>query len=1724
MKKEVVQELVTTQSMLRKTESHLKERDSKVVSLQRNLRSKEKELQDVITEKNILIREIERLNEDADELEYGSERPELEKRLRKAVELLRKDLAASQEKYAASKIEVKSHQSKVEFMEEKNEMLRQSMKKLEEKNKSSEEKLSQMTEAREEATKLTEEVAELRDRLRHSKMRADEKQAVIEQKISHQVKERLRVEVREETTKQVTERTERRIRAELQLAHDKEINALRAEFKKVFKEHSILQRQVDNSKNDVSKAERLEQQFPVLKEEIELLTEELEATKEESEQTIAELENQYRSQIQLVKEQAAKEKWDHGTEIRRHISKERDREVHDFTQRIEVLSKQTDRLLQRAEREKEEYADQVRKRISQEKQREIQDLSDKLAEITKESEDLLQEAGKDKEAYADQIRKQMTEEKTRELNKQSYRIEVLTSEKEALQKRIDAFEQELKWTWQQQEKNVEKIASTETALKSTEDELFSLKRSNQNLVNLVERYKKEHEDAAVDFKAAKDHFRESLLESEEAIFKLKDEIQNVEADLEASRNKHTSAVNKLNALRTSAGHGDGWDEDQPPLVVVPEDDVCSETSSVNTMLSAIESEKARLKNKRKAMRGYRGEDRLKESWREESKSSTGEYLHSGHLSHGISTRAVAFDTTGVHPESHEILTEQLRSTSAENIRLQHELKSASSDLLGKDGELAELRDALENNQSENIALKTKIEELTIALDGCKKELVRISNDPHSSKESTSVLQDYEERIRELEQHLDEAKISSNNQLATSVAMYSKEIDSLMERLQQANDRLESCQCANDNDTVSAQESNGLISGEEADTLDSNETERLDNEINNLKVMIQKHKMDYSDSEALDDEENEEESTHPEDVAQLVCQIDILKRTVDVSNDRQRDHLRQIQMLTETIESNREIIQDYESKEQDQAVYVAKMNKKVKELEQVIEGESIQASTELQAENIVLREKVQELEKLLNEYNERLSEATEELVETRQELASGGGSINHLRQRVDNLTRMLEEKDGTLNKMESMLEESNRKLDERTQQSKKEITELSSQMEELEYLLSQTQEELRESVDHETQSRDSLESKMVQSSNKSKQLQAQNQQLHQELERCEKEKSSILKELDHSKRLFGEAVTESEKTIFELSQRVESLSEALATSEIGLRDSIYDLETSNKELNDALEQSCGEYEEKVKDLQKLIDAMGTEKEILSNELGSVQQSMENATQELENEKAKSDKAIRKLRSEVTTCNEETLELSKELQHSRQLFREALIAWRVETKELTRQLDKFRGTDQWQSFHSRESVSLQSSQLVVPDSAHSRDSSSFKPDVERASREADTKRSSDDFDSDNDDVSYEELRTESPGKAKASKFFTNLMTEDRQGHVSGSMKNASTEKEQEVDESVSTAGSVSIPTNSSAGRKEVRWDDKHESQQIQRKLTISRAEMHGQEKTTIVREDSDRVTETRNIREDETTRDRPSDIIETRSLESATGESFSTEDQSLRGSRLLPRGDFPLQHNRFQSFRRNQQEQQLEQSESRDDTTVQSRDSGFFSYTYSETSNYSREYRAAGEQSETDNSSTRYRAQSHYNQTMQAHQRPSADQSEDAARQQQHDSTNRAWSPRFMQLLSKQKATGRDSMTTLPGGLLPSGSSHSASTRYGDKSASNRTMSSKPLPYDEQKEQAEEERPFDEAQRREMAAARTNERNANERQRDESGDGLSVSLAENSTVANSEIQSLTVDSSA
>ncbi|KAL3903180.1 MAG: hypothetical protein SGILL_010544 [Bacillariaceae sp.] len=455
--------------------------------------------------------------------------------------------------------------------------------------------------------------------------------------------------------------------------------------------------------------------------------------------------------------------------------------------------------------------------------------------------------------------------------------------------------------------------------------------------------------------------------------------------------------------------------------------------------------------------------------------------------------------------------------------------------------------------------------------------------------------------------------------------------------------------------------------------------------------------------------------------------------------------------------------------------------------------------------------------------------------------------------------------------------------------------------------------------------------------------------------------------------------------------------------------------------------------------------------------------------------------------------------------------------------------------------------------MPESKHSRESSSLKRDVETQEEEARGEA--------NDDASDDLLKAESPGKSQASKFFTNLLHAGSEEEVMAGIsfqesriqpssrgpmisahkpsRNSAKSNEREGDASVSTFGSGSAMTNisqpsiprvrSDLSKKAVRWVDDVERRSHQQHPSPTRS---GTKEPAIIHNaprNVDRITETRRNCDDEISRD------------SKAGGSFSTEDGSLQGSRLLPPrqpNSFPLHNNRFQEFRRSQQaqleqhqqeEQQLEQSESRDDT-VHTRDSAFFSYTYSSASNYSRDAQEYSEQSNSDDNSNshrstsestgggaRYHEQSLHTASTQLRQVSSLDNnvngravSHDGRRQLSENS--RAWSPRFMNLFAKQREALTDSM---PG--------RSASGSNSDSSASNHSTqemvaSTKPLPYDEQKEEAvSEELPFDQANRRETVIQTRNS---------DSSDSVEVQLEEERDEAEgiSEVESLTVDTSA
>jgi chromosome segregation ATPase len=1265
MIEKVSQKLVQTETQLRRTQGRLKEWDGKVQSLEKQLRNKNFEVQEKIEENQVLRAEVDRLKIDIVELDEGRARPSLESRLRKAVDFLKKDLSSSQEKYIASQAEVKAHRTKVEMVEEKNASLLATIRLLEKKHKEKDEMLSKCTkelrEAREQSTKLTEEVAAVRDDLWRTEKIAEEKEEMMKRDIASRVKEKIRLEVREELTKEVTERTARQVQAQLKHEKDKEINALREQFKKVFKEHAGLKQQVERSADATSQIRRLEERdIPAFKAEIERLMSVVDENKKSHEIAIADLESYYRTKIQSLKEEAAKEKWEHATDIRKQMGKDRDREVNDFTQRIEALSMQTDRLLQRAEMEKEEYADQVRKRISQEKEKEIQSLTDKLESLTKESEELLQEAASDKEAYADQIRQQMVEEKKREVNKLSYRIEVLTSEKETLLKRISAFEEELSWTWKEQEKNIEQMKTSQSALKSSEDDMFKLKRKNQSLAAMVQQYRSSYEAANEELQAFKDRFRGSLLESEDTSFTLRERLQQLEVELEGARKDYSDVVNELEEVRSS------YEERIAEMMHVGHDQH-SETSSVQELMSSVEAENNHLKQhiaelEQLCQSNGEGNETSRRQGGQNSISSDQAINSTSHQSNQALKAEICqlnenIDEQNNLLDKYKFDVEELENN---NQQLKEEIRFSKVALEIKERELAQLRETIEDTEAEKAHLTGDISMLNSSLEACQDELSRVSNE------------------------LDAAKVVTKSVQETEI-----EAALIRNELSRVKARLEYCQCGGMGTVAENRDdanSDMVSTPDETSTGSSQETHKLNNDINNLERLIDEQRNDNSSKSAehssrTNEDKSQEHSSnsskqsHDIAIDDLRQEIEFLRRSLE---SKEKDKL----LAEETCLELRTKLQHVKMKVDELTASLCIANE-----------ERSQVQEELgcaQDENKTLLQKVQELTTTVNESREELDQVSKQLEESKERAVAEEATAIQLRERIDRLTLILETTDRNRTRDGFALEDTKKRLED----SLEEVEDLQSEVERLTDLLSATQAEVDQANQELQQSKSEFEEHLSAAEAASSAMGNENEMLRSQLEGFEAENSKVKKELLHSKRLFHEALMKSEKKIFELNNQIESLSNKADSSQNELQTVAQHYEASNNELQIALQNADSEYKEKVGELQNQIDIANTEKERLIAQLRSLENDFGIATREFENEKLKIESERRKLKEDLAACNHENLEVAKELQHSRQLFKEALIAWRVETRDLTQQLNMWRRTDHIEGISpGRDSFSVQ-----------------------------------------------------------------------------------------------------------------------------------------------------------------------------------------------------------------------------------------------------------------------------------------------------------------------------------------------------------------------------------------------------------------------------------------------
>lgn len=555
---EMVDEVEKVSEMLKQTQSKLwesqdvvKTYDSKAKILESTLEQKDSELQrvqqlyeELCDEEEELRQEIERLNQKLFDRDEARARPELEQRLRKAVEFVKKDLSVATEKLKNTQEQFASQLKIVADLKQANKTLEEKCQQLPTCQK-------QLREATEGNANLLEEVAKLREELNRTKKIAEQKDILIRREVEGNVKEKIKLEVGMTVTRQVTERVTRELTAKLKAERETELKALREQIKKIVKENAVMKSKIDGAEKMASETHALQQDVHALTYELTRYDSMIDEAKQEHEMRLAQLETDYRMKIQSVKDEAAKEKWEHASEIRKQMTLEREREVQNFTRRIEALSKQTDRLLERAEKEKEAYGELVRKQASREMQTEIKTLTEKLDARTKESDQLLRDAKKDKEAYADQVRRAIEEEKRREISKYSYRIEVLVGEKDSLEKRIESFEEEMAQVWEENETQVEQLKRFQADIKRVEDENFKLHRKCQNLSTLANRYKHDADEAKRDLKDSKQLFRETLLKSEEMNLKLKSKLKESDPTLNMSRERYADTLEALENAKKS---------------------------------------------------------------------------------------------------------------------------------------------------------------------------------------------------------------------------------------------------------------------------------------------------------------------------------------------------------------------------------------------------------------------------------------------------------------------------------------------------------------------------------------------------------------------------------------------------------------------------------------------------------------------------------------------------------------------------------------------------------------------------------------------------------------------------------------------------------------------------------------------------------------------------------------------------------------------------------------------------------------------------------------------------------------------------------------------------------------------------------------------------------------------------------------------------------------------
>ena len=481
---QMVQEVERVTESLVQTQTWLKETDEENAIL----RGAVEELR---REDETLRNEIQRLNQEILDRDEGRTRPELERRLRKAVEFLKKDLEKLTERYEQAEEQMESHHKTIAELKVAKLAAEAVANERESRVLSSGQELSDYKDRLKLAASgnavLLEEVASLREELAQTKKIAEQKDVLIRKEVETKVKEKIKFEVREVVTQQVTEKVSREVTAKVKAQTETEIKTLRDQLKKVIKENSDLQTKIEGAEQQASEAVSLRHEIDALTVELAHYETIVSEARRDHELHLTKLETDYRIQMQAIREEASKKKWAHASEIRKQIMVEREREAEKFAERIDSLSKETDRLLEQAEKEKEKYANSLQIKVQQDMEKEIRTLTKKLKTQSREN---------------DEVRQAIEAEKVQEISKHKSRVDSLTKENDILRAKVLELEEEIEQGWQESE-------CLEKELKVAEEEKLTLKRKLHNLSTLNNRYKHDTAESNKELEEMKERVQEA---------------------------------------------------------------------------------------------------------------------------------------------------------------------------------------------------------------------------------------------------------------------------------------------------------------------------------------------------------------------------------------------------------------------------------------------------------------------------------------------------------------------------------------------------------------------------------------------------------------------------------------------------------------------------------------------------------------------------------------------------------------------------------------------------------------------------------------------------------------------------------------------------------------------------------------------------------------------------------------------------------------------------------------------------------------------------------------------------------------------------------------------------------------------------------------------------------------------------------------------------------------